>query len=450
MRIKLHTNQYKTNFTLAYPVILSQGGQLLVSLVDNAMVGFLGTLPLAACSFSNSVFSVFLVLIIGFSYGSTPLMGQAVGAKDSKYLGKLLKNTFVVNILATFLIVFGLITLSFLMHYMGQTKAVTTMAIPYFEVMVYSLLPFIFFLTFRSLCESISLTKAVMTCTLLANALNIILNYIFIYGKFGSPAFGLMGAGYATLIARIFMALSLGFYVIYCKKLKKIIVFTIYSSFSKSIILKIAKISIPVSFQFTTEVLAFSCGGIMVGWISEETLAAHQIALSLGAFVYMLSTGVAAAAVIRVSNQFGKKDYKAMKIAGNSLQEMVVFFMAFWSFFFIVFSDFLPSLFIQEQEVIDIASKLLMIASIFLIFDGLQTVSLAALRAVGDVRKPTVLALVSYWVISIPVGYFVTFSLDIGVIGVWIGYIVGLISASVSFIIRFEKICSAYKRSKSV
>lgn len=441
MGFKLHSSEYKRNIALAYPVVLAQGGHILVSLVDNIMIGFIGTVPLAACSFANSIFSVFLVLIIGFTFGSTTLMGQSVGKHDPKLLAKFFKNSLLTNFLFVALLV-GLILLSLpLMNEMGQTQAVAKLAIPYFEIMIYGLLPYIFFLSFKSLCESLSLTKIIMIVTLAGNGLNILLNYILIYGKFSVPAMGLLGAGYATTSARLSMALGLGGYIFYHtyfqtlrKNLKQV-------SFSNNFMKDIMTISIPTSAQFTMEVLAFSIGGIMVGWIGEKALAAHQIAITLAAFTYMLATGLSVGNTIRVSHQFGQKNYLKMKIVGNSFQELAIFFMLFWSLIFVIFNNQMPLFFIEDREVIAIAANLLLMAAVFQVFDGLQTVSLAGLRGMGDVNIPTIIALISYFMISIPVGYCLAFIFGMGTAGVWIGYILALMFASLGFILRFEKLC---------
>ena len=441
MGFKLHSSHYKQNAALAYPVVLAQGGHILVSIVDNIMIGFIGTLPLAASSFANSICSIFLVLIIGFSFGSTTLMGQSVGEQNMYRLTRFFKNTLLTNFLFVTLLVSIILGLSPLMYHMGQTNAVASMAIPYFKILIYGLLPYIFFLSFKSLSESLSLTKIIMIITLAGNVLNIILNYILIYGKLSVPAMGLLGAGYATSIARLAMALGLGLYIFYSKYFEPVRKHFKTVSFTKPFMKKITVMSLPISAQFTMEVVAFSMGGIMVGWISEKALAAHQIALTLAAFTYMLATGLSVGNTIRVSHQFGKKNYSLMKQVGRSFQEMTLFFMMFWAYIFIVFNNQLPLWFIDDQEVITIAAELLLVAAVFQVFDGLQTVSLAALRGIGDVNRPTIIALISYFIVGIPAGYCLTFTFGMGVIGIWFGYVLALLLASIGFIIRFEKRC---------
>jgi MATE family multidrug resistance protein len=259
-----------------------------------------------------------------------------------------------------------------------------------------------------------------------------------IYGKFGFPELGLVGAGLGTLIARIAMAAA------YIWVLEKNNLFEPYRKyFSKLNYHRVAcwrlvKTSFPISGQLLVEVLAFSISAIMVGWINKENLAAHQIALSLASGTFMLALGVASATTIRISHQFGSGHYKATKVAAVAAMHLAVLLMTFNALMFFIFRNQIPLLFSTDTEVIKIASQLLIIAGFFQIFDGIQIVGLSALRGLADVKSAMYIAAISYILICLPLAYFFGFIVDLGSVGVWIGLAVGLVVAAIAYRARFN------------
>jgi len=273
-----------------------------------------------------------------------------------------------------------------------------------------------------------------------SNLINIVLNYFMIFGNFGFPQLGLQGAGIATLISRGLMAL---FMIIMFKKHSKINQYVTHfwkSKISKPTIKELLSIGIPSGLQFSFEVSAFTVAAIMIGWIGSASLAAHQIAISLATISYMMATGLSTAATIRVGNQLGKKDYKTLKEAVFSIFFMVVVFELIWTIIFVLGKDFLPTLYINDIEVLSIASKLMILAAIFQLSDGLQVVGLGALRGLHDTKTPTLYTLIAYWVVGLPFGYFLTFKLNFGAEGIWVGLIIGLTITALGLFFRFNNL----------
>lgn len=430
---------YQKTLVLAYPVMLSQLGHITVGVADSIMVGQLGAVPLAASSLANSIFAIILTFGIGISYGITPLVAAADGEKDPLKIRYYFKHGLILNIVTGIILLIFISSLSFSLYHFGQDKEVAAQAIPYLEIITFSLVPFMFFQTFRQFAEGLSRTKQAMYITVAANLINILLNYLLIFGKFGFPAMGLLGAGYATLISRILMAVLMGLYIAYSKDfLSYDLKFKWF--FEKLYFKKILKIGLPSAIQFMFEVGAFVLAAIMVGWLGAEALAAHQIAINLATISYMTATGISAAATIRVGNQLGRKDIPTLRAVGFTSFVLAAIFMAFCASIFLAGHNYFPTLYINDPDVIQLASSLIIVVSLFQLSDGIQVVGLGALRGIADVKIPTYITFLAYWIIGLPVGYYLGFVLDFGAIGIWYGLLLGLTIAAGSLFSRFNYI----------
>ena len=429
MTIKEHLRR---NVVLATPVMVGQLGHIMVSVADTAMVGQVGVIPLAAATFGSTFFHILLLFGIWVSYAITPLVAATDEKEQSKLLS-ILQNGLAVNvILGVMLVLIGLAIVPFL-HHFGQEPPVAEAAGPYLMIIISSIFPALIFQTFRQYSEGLSDTFKPMVVSVVANLVNVGLNYLLIFGKFGFPELGLNGAGYATLISRIVMAV---FMILLIREKFQGFAF----HFDKARMKQVIKLGIPSGMQYIFEVGAFATAAIMVGWLGAKELAAHQIALNLAAITYMASTGIAAASTIRVGNQLGLKDVKTLRGAGYSCFVLVAAFMAFCGLTFIVFRDFLPSLYIDDEEVRAMAASLLIIAAGFQVSDGAQAVGLGVLRGLTDVKIPTLVTFISFFILSIPGGYFLGFTLDMGVHGVWYALSGGLTIAAMLHLIRFNSL----------
>lgn len=438
MLIADYKAHFKRNITLAVPVMLSQLGHVMVGVADSIMVGRIGTIPLAAASLGNSIFSIILTLGIGISFAITPLVAAADGENDLKKSTNVFKHGLYINTITgivLFLLTFGI---TFILPFLNQPPEVAEMAGPYLGIIALSLIPFMVFQSFRQFAEGLALTKKAMYITVGANLVNIGFNYVLIYGKLGFAPMGLYGAGVATLISRIAMPIAMGLYIFKGNSFQPYIKYFHLKGFSKKLGVRMLKLGLPTGLQYVFEVGAFSTAAIMAGWLGAKQLAAHQIAISLASISYMMASGISAAATVRVGNQLGRNDIPTLRIAGFTSFAMGVAFMSFTCILFVIGKGFFPTLYVNEKEVIDIASSLLVIAAFFQISDGVQVVGLGALRGLEDVRMPTLIALVAYWIIGLPLGYLLGFVLNIGVKGIWFGLLTGLTLAAIMLSIRFN------------
>ena len=432
---------YKENLILALPIVGSQIGHMTVHMADSIIVGqFAGTTQLAAVSLVNSLFMLVLVLGLGISYGLTPLIAQANGRKDRDECGRLLSNSLIINVIIGFflyaLIHFGTL---FMIDHIGQSPDVVAYSKPYLGYLSFSIVPLMIFQTFKQFAEGLGFTLQAMLISIFGNVINIVIGIILVRGMFGFEAMGVKGVGVSTLIDRSLMALVMGFYVLKSKNFKIYLQKFKITAIDKIRSIQIVRIGAPVALQYIFEISAFSGAAIIIGTIGTAPQAAHQIAINLAAFTYMVASGVASSATIKTGNYLGQRNFSDLRRSAIASYHIVIGFMIFTAILFVLASSILPYIYTSDVAVIEIAAQLLIIAGFFQLFDGTQVVGLGVLRGIGDVNVPTIITFLSYWVIGIPLGYFLGFHFGLGVKGIWYGLTFGLLTASILLFIRFQQ-----------
>ena len=420
--------------------MLSMLGQVMTGVADSVMVGWTGATPLAASSFANIFFSIPLFFGIGVSYAITPLVAEGAGAKDLTKIIEILRHGFIINLLVAILLVGLIFLVEPFMFSMGQPEDVVALGIPYLSIIGVSIIPTMIFQTYRQFAEGLEKTRMAMIIVVGSNLLNIALNYILIFGKYGFPEMGLNGAGWATLISRVVMAISMMLYVYYGKRFIAFRKGFSFGSYSKSLISKMLHIGLPAGSQFIFEAGAFGFSALMMGWLGTTALAAHQIAINLATISYMTTSGLGAAATIRVGNFLGQRDKRKLQDSAFTMIWMAVALMAAWALLFIFGRHLLPSLYIEDAAVIELTAVLLIIAAFFQLSDGIQVVCAGALRGLQDVKVPSILIFVAYWVIALPLGYWLAFPLGLGATGIWIGLLIGLTLTASAMVVRFWRL----------
>jgi len=433
-----YSNHVRPNFLLAYPVMLSMLGQVMTGVADSVMVGWTGATPLAASSFANIFFSIPLFFGIGVSYAITPLVAEGAGAKDTPKIIDVLRHGALINLLVGLVLAALIFTAEPFMFSMGQPEDVVALGIPYLSIIGVSIIPTMIFQTYRQFAEGLEKTRMAMAIVISCNLLNIALNYVMIFGKYGFPELGLNGAGWATLISRVVMAISMMLYVYYGEKFRAYRKGFSLGNYSKAIISKMLHIGLPAGSQYIFEAGAFGFSALMMGWIGTTALAAHQIAINLATISYMTTSGLGAAATIRVGNFLGQRDKIKLQDSAFTMIWLGVALMAGWALLFILGRYFLPTLYIEDLAVIELTSTLLIIAAFFQLSDGIQVVCAGALRGLQDVKVPSILIFIAYWVIALPLGYLLAFPLGLGANGIWIGLSIGLTLTATAMVYRFK------------
>jgi MATE family multidrug resistance protein len=428
----------KHTLQLSYPVIIGQLGFIMMGVVDSLMVGSLGPAPLAAASLGNSITMLIFIIGIGVSFAVTPLVAISVGANKYSDCGIYFRQSLLVNL--TFGIILMLITMicSELLIYFDQPSDVIYQAKSYTRILSFGALPVMLFQTYKQFIEGLSVMRPAMIITILANLINAFTNWTLIFGNLGMPALGLDGAGWATFASRSFMAISLMLYVMNKMYFKQYDVSFHFKNINIPVIKKILSVGLPSGFQYFFEIGAFAFAVIMIGWLGTDQLAAHQIAINLASISFMVVLGLSMAGGIRVGNAVGKQNIVQVRRAGFTSIFLAICVMAFSGIAFIVFRNYLPTLYINDETVISIASSLLIIAALFQLSDGIQAVGIGILRGLTDVKVPTVITFVAYWIVGLPTGYVLGFMFDLDVQGVWIGLLAGLTTSAILLTLRFN------------
>jgi len=433
-----YKQHFKSTLSLAYPVIIGQLGHVMMGVVDSLMVGRIGAVPLAAASISNGIFFIIFVVGLGISFAISPLIAIAVGAQKHDNFRSILVNGIFLNVITALIIVLILYFGADIIYKLDQPADVAEHAVQYLKIISFSAIPMMVFQTYRQFIEGLSIMRPAMVITIMANVLNILGNWILIFGNLGLPALGLNGAGISTFITRSFMGFMMVYYVMHADRFKEYNLRFRFQDIDFTVVKRILSIGLPSGIQYFFEVGAFASSAILVGWLGTRELAAHQIAMNLATITYMAATGISAAAAIRVANCVGQRDIAETRKAGFSAIIFTVGMMTVFGIVFILFNHKLPEFYIDDTGVIQYAAGLLIIAAFFQIADGTQAVGLGALRGLTDVKFPTVITFIAYWILGVPSGYLLAFVFNLGVNGVWFGYIVGLYASGLMLTIRFN------------
>ncbi|WP_405199483.1 MATE family efflux transporter [Christiangramia sp. LLG6405-1] len=438
MQLSAYTKEFGKNLNIAYPVMLGQLGHVMVGLVDNLMIGRLGAAPLAAVSLGNALVFIAMSLGIGFSFAITPLIAETDGANDVEGGRSYFHHGLILCTLNGLFLFIILLIAKPLLYYLDQPPEVVDLAIPYLNIVALSMLPLMAFQAFKQFADGLSQTRYAMYATLLANVVNVIFNYILIYGIWIFPRLELEGAAWGTLISRFFMLWSV--WEILRRKSK----FAEYFKWSKkemlkwSIFKRLLSLGFPTALQMLFEVAIFTGTIILAGNLGTNPQAANQIALNLASMTFMIAVGLGVTATIRVGNQVGLKKYRELRRIGISIFLLVFLIEAVFALLFVLLKDILPTFYIDNAEVISLAAQLLVIAALFQLSDGIQVVILGALRGLQDVKIPTVFCFIAYWIIGFPVSFYYGQPERLGSMGIWLGLLAGLTASAIMLYFRFN------------
>jgi len=428
---------YKT-IQLAIPIIMGELAQMSLHLIDTAMVGAISYKHLAAASLVMTAANIPFVIGIGMTISVSQLVSMANGRRDHQLISHYLFNGFLLCTFFALVISGGLVFGRNLLKHLHQDPQVVELALPFMSLVGLSIIPMLLFMTLKQFTDGLEYTKTAMMLSLSAMPINIFLNWLLIYGHWGFPRLELVGAGYATLITRTLIFVMLAWIILKHKTFRRFIAVSESQwRYSFKTIRELLRIGIPSSIQLGVEVVAFAVSGIIIGTISAVSQAAHQIALSCAAFTFMVSMGLSQAGSIRVSNAFGRSDWNKIRLIGKTTLITALLYGSFCGLIFIIFRWQLPLIFNENPEVVSLSALLLLFAAVFQISDATQATGAGLLRGIKDVKIPTILITLAYWVIGLPFGWLFAFHYHMGAAGMWLGLIVGLTLASVFLGARF-------------
>ncbi|MEO8353650.1 MAG: MATE family efflux transporter [Chthoniobacteraceae bacterium] len=436
-RFSEFTREARATWSLALPLMAGQLSQMLMSLVDSAMVGRVGVVPLAAAAFAHSILGIFALLGIGLLTSVSVQAAQAHGRGRATEAGEVLRSGLILSLLTGTLALAIVWWLSDHLTAFGQPPSVATEARAYFLIVGGSLTPAFLLLTLKQFSEALSHPVPPMLIMIGSVFLNAILNWFFIYGHGGLPAMGLAGAGWATLLARVIAFLALLAFVARARRFSHASPLNEVFRVSMARVISMLKIGGPSAITLLLEASAFSATALMMGWIGTDALAAHQIAFTCAATTFMLPLGISMATTIRVGQAIGAGEVSRVRRIGNTALGMGALIMALCGIAFAFTGHFIAKGFVDDPAVTALAAKLLLVAALFQVFDGLQVIAAGALRGLEDVNVPMAIGAAAYWGLALPAAYFLAFRAGWGPVGIWSGLVGGLGAAALLLVTRF-------------
>ncbi|MDL2247586.1 MATE family efflux transporter [Bacteroides sp. OttesenSCG-928-J23] len=436
--LETYKGHYRALIILGVPIIIGQLGMIILGFADTLMIGHHSTNELAAASFVNNVFNLVIIFSTGFSYGLTPIIGGLYGRKELPKAGQALKNSILANFLISLLLTLLMFILYLFVENLGQPEELMPLIKPYYVVLLVSLVFIMLFNAFKQFADGITKTQTGMWILLGGNAFNIIGNYVLIYGKFGFPEMGLLGAGISTLVSRILMVVVF------------VLIFFTSRSFAEyrkgftlgisgEIFKKLNTLGWPVGLQMGMETASFSLSTIMIGWLGTIALASHQVMLTISTFAFMMYYGMGAAVAVRVSNFHGQNDWVNVRRSAYAGFHIIMSMVVVFSLVLFSLRYQLGAWFTDSEEVVLTVVSLIVPFLMYQFGDGLQITFANVLRGISDVKPMMLMAFISYFIISLPTGYFFGFVLGWGTFGVWMAFPFGLTTAGVMFWLRFRK-----------
>ena len=415
-------------------------------MIDNIMVGKLDPTNLAAVSLGNSFIFIAMSIGIGFSAAITPVVAEAHSKIHDKDLMKSFVNGFILCLFLGCFLYGAILLFKPLLNVLDQPQNVVELAIPYLDIVALSLIPLLMFQALKQFSDGLSLTANSMYATILANVVNVIINYVLIFGEFGFPQMGIIGAAIGTLVSRIIMFIFLFFLLYKRDVIRKYILYIFKFIINTEMIKKIVSLGLPTSLQMLFEVGIFTAAIWLSGLLGEITQAANQIVLNISSMTFMIASGLSVSAAIRAGNQKGLNNYNELKRISLSILLLGIIFAMVFSLLIFFFRSALPYIYIdisdslnydKNLEIVSKAATLFIVVSLFQLFDSAQVIILGTLRGMQDVIIPTVIVFIAYWVVGFPVSYYYGDISQYKEIGIWFGLLCGLLFSSVFLYLRF-------------
>ncbi|MEQ1861839.1 MAG: MATE family efflux transporter [Chthoniobacteraceae bacterium] len=429
-------HESRATLVLAVPLMAGQLSQMLMGLTDSAMVGRVGVVPLAAAAFGNSILGVPMLVGIGLLVSVSVRVAQAHGANERAETGEVLRHGLVLSLIVGALLAAAVWALSLVLDRFGQPAEVAAEARNYVVIVGVSLIPMLASLALKQFSEALHHPWPPMLILLASVALNVVLNWIFIYGNLGAPALGLEGSAWATLLSRCAAVWAMWVFVRRARRFSEHAPAAWLRPLVAEKFRALVRLGLPASGMLVIESSAFSIAALMTGWLGAAPLAAHQIALSCASTTFMLPLGLSIAATIRVSQAVGANDHARLRAISVSALLLGVAIMAVCGLVLALARVPIAAAFVEDRAVIELAATLLVAAAVFQMFDGAQVVAAGVLRGLSDVNVPVALCVLAYWLISLPLGYAAAFWWGFGPLGVWIGLAAGLGIAAVLLVGR--------------
>jgi MATE family multidrug resistance protein len=431
--------EFRPMLSLAAPVVLAELGWMTMGIVDTLMVGRVSPEAIGAVGVGSAIFMGFVIFAMGLMLGLDTLVSQAFGAGKLEACHRWLYHGVVLAVLASFPMIRVLFAASDALSRWGLAPSVLVLTQQYLDVVIWSVPPLLMYSAFRRYLQGMGVVRPIMIALVMANIVNVFGNWILIFGVFGAPALGVRGAAWATVLSRVAMAGFLLITIVTREKHQQRRLFDTPLTIEPQWMWRLVVLGFPAAMQLTLEVGVFATASALAGRLAPIALAAHQIAINIASFTFMVPLGVASSGAVRVGHAVGRGDPAGAARAGWTALVLGSVFMSCSAVVFLAAPGALIGAFTEDSNVREVGVSLLRVAAVFQLFDGLQAVSTGVLRGLGDTRTPMLWNLAGHWMIGLPLGYVLCFGLGVGVVGLWWGLSTGLIICGIALLIAWSR-----------
>lgn len=437
--IQRYSKHYSTIIRLGTPIVLGQLGNVILGFIDTIMVGQYSGEALSAAGFVNNIFNLGIFAMLGFSYGATPIIGAFYGRRENDNVGHSFRDSIWANILFGTIVIAAYSLLYINIGNLNQPEELLPLMRPYFLILLASLPFVILFNSFKQFTDTVAATKTALWVIIIGNFTNVVMNYLLIFGVCGFPEMGLKGAGMATLLSRVLMALLFVMFIIGQKR------FSSYKSGFKarrskrSDVKKLFKVGTPLAVQMGMETASFSLASLLMGWIGAVELAAFQVMCTTGSLCFLVYYGIAAASCIRISHYRGRGEWEKVNETATASLHIILAVAAVLSTGIIIFKCQLAAAFTSDTSIQKMFIAMLIPMLAYQVSDGIQINYANALRGIAVTKPMSIYALISYIMLALPVSYIFGFIFNLGGIGIAYGLPVGLTTAAILYYCRFRK-----------
>ena len=437
--IQRYSKHYSTIIRLGTPIVLGQLGNVILGFIDTIMVGQYSGAALSAAGFVNNIFNLGIFAMLGFSYGATPIIGAFYGRRENYNVGHSFRDSIWANILFGTIVIAAYSLLYINIGNLNQPEELLPLMRPYFLILLASLPFVILFNSFKQFTDTVAATKTALWVIIIGNFTNVVMNYLLIFGVCGFPEMGLKGAGIATLLSRVLMALLFVMFIIGQKR------FSSYKSGFKarrskrSDVKKLFKVGTPLAVQMGMETASFSLASLLMGWIGAVELAAFQVMCTTGSLCFLVYYGIAAASCIRISHYRGRGEWEKVNETATASLHIILAVAAVLSTGIIIFKCQLAAAFTSDTSIQKMFIAMLIPMLAYQVSDGIQINYANALRGIAVTKPMSIYALISYILLALPVSYIFGFVFNLGGIGIAYGLPVGLTTAAILYYCRFRK-----------
>ena len=443
--MKSTTQSYRERFKkesgllmkIGIPIVVTQLLQISMSFVDTVMAGRLSAQDLAAVAVGNAILMPVVVLCLGCMMAVTPIVAQNVGGRNFERIGKNARQVLWLSLILSIPCFFILRNLDFLMIHLGVTEEIIPVAAGYLKAISWGIFPAFAYGALRYFNEGLSVTRPAMYIAIIGLLVNIPANYILMFGKLGFPQLGAIGTGYASAIVFTIMCIAMVWFTASYDSFKRFEIFNRFRLPEKKYLLELLRIGVPIGISSAMEVTMFAVVSLLVSTLSTVDIAGHQVAINFASICFMIPFGLSVAISARVGNSVGRGKIEEARFRGYVGVAICILLMFVTATILFVFPEQIARIYTRDTEVIAVAVQLLFLAAIFQISDGLQVAGFGALRGLKDTKIPMFVNLIAYWIIGIPVAYYLGFNIELGAPGLWMGLIAGLTIAGILHNLRF-------------